>query len=150
MTRDQEYFAGEAAPNIGPPSSSNPVEAFTSYGTYTSQQSRMLMHVIDRRIEVERALAFFERSPRTLATRFKSIQRVYSWRLRVFGSLGKEESGRVEFFRRRGLVWKMRGLRGLCVFEEHLPFFVTSALLRLYDHLFFEIATAWFQVYPRR
>lgn len=49
----------------------------------------MLMRVIDRRMEVETALAFFERSPRTLATRFKSIQLVYPWRLRVFGSLGK-------------------------------------------------------------
>lgn len=62
------------------------------------------MHVIDRRIEVETALAFFERSLLILATRFKSIQRVYPWRLRVFDSLGKEESGTVEFFRRRGLV----------------------------------------------
>lgn len=34
----------------------------------------------------------------------------------------------------------MRGLRGLCVFDEHLPFFVTSGPAALY-----EIATAWFR-----
>ena len=57
-------------------------------------------------------------------------------------ALAKKRAAAVEFFRRRGLVWKMRGLRGLCVFEEHLPFFVTSAP---YDHLLPEIATAWFR-----
>lgn len=57
----------------------------------------------------------------------------------------EREKAVVEFFRRRGLVWKMRGLRGLCVFEEHLPFFVTSAPLRSTTTFFPEIATAWFR-----